>query len=617
MQISKSRFLNFVRCDRFAALYTIYREKREAIVTMDPESIEAIYSEENEHNKLEALRSMFESRYEDIEFDYEYLDDEELYEDLVAGTLESPYDEDFMKIEVLAARKLQNLFGGNVTYGNELKDQKHFEARYDGHKFHCFLDTYLENEEVVYVCEVKSTTSSKLIKKGGGNPLFKKYGEIYRRNHEMEPDCKPVDESVFQDPFHDLGRMVIDLAFQRFVIENSPEKPEKPIKYMLAVLNSLYIYDGKKDKNGENEYSDDIISIFDLTKLTEEIMPEVTKLVNDVIVRLNNVNQSKVPIGRHCMIKKTRECPFYKIICQKDHNIPNENSIMNFINGHYGFVMSTDSKKKTQRFELIEQGYTKILDFEDHNLAYPQQQIQLACVKDDRQYIDYANINRGLDMIRYPIYHLDFETFAPPLPRFKDEKCYEQSPFQFSLHIERAPGVCDENKDHFEFLAKDHKEDCRDELFKSLFSKLTDSNGMILAYNVSFEKAVIRKYLENNPKYDNKIRPFVENAFDLMDLVKGRSSLFPEKTAPNKLLFYDKKLNGCYSIKQVLPVFAPELTYKDLEVKRGTDAVVEFAKLSSLPKDLYNKTIDALLAYCKRDTWAMVVILDKLRRLVK
>lgn len=44
MQISKSRFLNLIRCDRFAALYTIYRDKQNAIVTTDPDSIEAIYS---------------------------------------------------------------------------------------------------------------------------------------------------------------------------------------------------------------------------------------------------------------------------------------------------------------------------------------------------------------------------------------------------------------------------------------------------------------------------------------------------------------------------------------------------------------------------------------------
>ena len=51
-----------------------------------------------------------------------------------------------------------------------------------------------------------------------------------------------------------------------------------------------------------------------------------------------------------------------------------------------------------------------------------------------------------------PIYHFDFETFGCPLPRFQGEKPYQQSVFEFSLHIEREPGVCDKEKDNFIFL---------------------------------------------------------------------------------------------------------------------------------------------------------------------
>lgn len=62
----------------------------------------------------------------------------------------------------------------------------------------------------------------------------------------------------------------------------------------------------------------------------------------------------------------------------KDHDIPSENSIMNFICGHHGFVMPGDTpKNKTQRFELIEKGYTRITDFKDENLYYPQQKFSL------------------------------------------------------------------------------------------------------------------------------------------------------------------------------------------------------------------------------------------------
>ncbi len=618
MQISKSRFLNLLRCDRFAALNLIYQDKLDALVTTDHDSIEAIYSQENQYKKLEALRAMFESRYEDIEYDYEQLTDENLYEDLVKGNLEIPFDNDFLKIEVLAANALQNLYGGTITFGNVLKDQKHFESNYEGYKFHCFLDVFLENDDEIVICEVKATNNRKLITKGGRNPLFKKYGNIYRRNHEMEPNCKYVDEKAFKDPFHDLGRMSIDLAFQRFVIEQNAKKFNKPIRYLLAVLNSEYVYDGKKDKFGQNYYQDEIISFFDLTKLTEEIMPDIIKYANQVIERLNNANQNHTSIGRHCMIKKTRECPFYKLICQKDSNIPNENSILEFFNGHLGFLMPGDNlKNKSNRFDLINQGYTKIEHFKRENLIYPQQQIQLEAVTEDIRYIDKRNINRGLEMLKYPIYHLDFETFAAPLPRFKGEKCYEQSPFQYSLHIEREPGVCHEDDDHFEFIAKNPLDDCRNQLFKSLFSHLDNPNGTILAYNVSFEKAVINNYLKYNDHYKENIEPLVNNAFDLMDLIKGRSTLFPKEVAPNRILFYDKNLNGSYSIKKVLPVLAPELTYQNLNIQNGTDAVLEFSKLSHVSPNEYSQKVQDLLAYCKRDTWAMVVILQKLRELVK
>lgn len=615
MQISKSRFLNLVRCDRYAALDKIYREKFDALVTTDPDSMEAIYSEETNYKKLEALQSMYAARREDRDFDINILDDEEEYVDLIKDDLESPFQDDFAKIELLAARALHNRFGGTITAGIEIKDQKHYKASYEGYKFHCFLDVYLENDDEIIICEVKASTSKTMLEKGGKNPLFKNYDGIFFRNHEKEKGMKKVNQIQFFDPFHDLGKMTVDLAFQRFVIEQSDEKISKPTKYYLALLNHEYYYDGKIDSDGEPIYPDEIIRLFDLTKLTEELQPKIKSYVDTVVNRINDSNINPVKLGKHCQLKKVRQCPYYEA-CRIAKDIPEENSIFNFINNHYGFSMPEDSEKH-DRFDLIEQGFTKITDFNEENLNYPQQKIQLDVITKKEPYFDNQNIKAGLEMLRYPLYHLDFETFAAPLPRFAGEKCYLQSAFQYSLHIERAPGVCDEDKDHIEFLVKNHRLDQREELFDSLVSHLDNPNGMILAYNVSFEKMVIRNYIEHFPKHEAVLRPFLETAFDLQDLIKGRTSVFPQEVAPNKILFYDERLNGSYSIKKVLPIFAPELTYQDLEVQKGTDAVLEFSKLSNMNPDEYEKTYQALLEYCKRDTWAMVVILDNLRKAVK
>ena len=58
------------------------------------------------------------------------------------------------------------------------------------------------------------------------------------------------------------------------------------------------------------------------------------------------------------------------------------------------------------------------------------------------------------------------------------------------------------------------------------------------------------------------------------------------------------------------------LTYKNLEVKNGTDAIVEYANYNKMSKEELQSTQEALKIYCQQDTWAMVEILDALRKIV-
>ena len=80
--------------------------------------------------------------------------------------------------------------------------------------------------------------------------------------------------------------------------------------------------------------------------------------------------------------------------------------------------------------------------------------------------------------------------------------------------------------------------------------------------------------------------------------------------------FYDKRQSGSYSIKKTLPVLS-DLTYKDLEVKNGTEALVTYSLYNTMNEFDLNKAKKALRVYCKQDTWAMVVILESLRKLCK
>ena len=83
--------------------------------------------------------------------------------------------------------------------------------------------------------------------------------------------------------------------------------------------------------------------------------------------------------------------------------------------------------------------------------------------------------------------------------------------------------------------------------------------------------------------------------------------------------FYDKRLKGSYSIKKVLPIVAPELTYEGMNVSNGEDAASLFLNmLLGREEELKMKgyripSRKDLLEYCKQDTWAMVEIYDYFR----
>jgi hypothetical protein len=72
--------------------------------------------------------------------------------------------------------------------------------------------------------------------------------------------------------------------------------------------------------------------------------------------------------------------------------------------------------------------------------------------------------------------------------------------------------------------------------------------------------------------------------------------------------YYHPDMHGSWSIKHVLPTIAPELDYSNLEVRDGGMAQTGFrAMLGMKPGSPERKKLrEALLAYCKRDTLAMV-----------
>jgi len=67
-------------------------------------------------------------------------------------------------------------------------------------------------------------------------------------------------------------------------------------------------------------------------------------------------------------------------------------------------------------------------------------------------------------------------------------------------------------------------------------------------------------------------------------------------------------MRGSWSIKAVLPTVAPELAYDDLDICGGTEAQSAYMEAihPDTPSHRRDELRTQLLAYCERDTYAMM-----------
>ena len=613
MAITKTDFINYTRCRRYAALEEIKKEKLSASLT-----IEEYRKQENDEIIREILGNMF-SEEDGEEVDLTIKHDKQL---------EAMMDY-YKEVEFLAAKHVKKVFGGDTIFSEDTFRQESFDFQKNGIKYLCYVDIYNEVNDEINIIEVKATTSKKFVddlfygERGKDKYLFVLKDGIYKINRDdiNDKNEKNFNEKILKlkNRFSSAGKYVFDLAVQRYIIENDflTRNINKKINYYLAVLNSKYVYDGYKE-NGKRVYNtdengNDIISIFDLNELTKEMMPLIDdnrKMLEKYIYESDN---SKCRVSEACELKKNTECK-YKCICFKD--VPKYNTSYNYLNFRSFKDLNNVSYNK---YDLINEGYLKFDDIPKEWLSNPNHIIQRDVYDTNKEYVDKEKIKASLSSIEYPIYHLDFETFPCPIPRFKGEKPYTQSCFEFSLHIEHEEGVCDKEKDNFIFLAET-LDDEREELVKALINHIDGSKGTMLAQNVGFEKSRIKELANVFPQYKEKLMKIHDIGFDLLYVIRNNEKLFLDLGFDNekakKINYYHKDQSGSYSIKKTLPLFT-NLKYTDLEIQNGTDALVEYSRYN-LMNDTERKYVqENLRKYCCQDTWAMVEILKGLRRLVK
>jgi hypothetical protein len=242
--------------------------------------------------------------------------------------------------------------------------------------------------------------------------------------------------------------------------------------------------------------------------------------------------------------------------------------------------------RQTAVEELIASGIISIRDIPDSFSLSDNQRRVVECVRRGTMQVDPI-LRQKLAGIHWPVFYLDFETMMTALPLWPNIAPYEQIPVQYSLHIRESPAS---EISHTEYLA-DPGRDCRHDLAERLIADL-DGDGSIITYS-SFEKTTISALS----------RTFPDLADDLQSLIRRIVDLEPCIKCINHPEFC-----GRTSIKIVLPVLVPDLSYEGLEIGNGDAALVTFAMMAQgkMGADEMERKRAALLEYCMMDTLAMV-----------
>ncbi len=312
----------------------------------------------------------------------------------------------------------------------------------------------------------------------------------------------------------------------------------------------------------------------------EDVTDRVNLIQNNVLYDLRTFkmilgreNAPNIMIGKN-LCNKPHECPF-KARCWAA--IP-KNS-----------VFTIPRIKDPEAISLAENGTIRLADLPTDFRLTPAQDAYVSSVLNNEPIIDRAAIQRELAYLQYPIHFFDFEADRPAIPRFNGFTPYQEFPFQYSCHVFQSNGEVT----HHEYLHTDLT-DPRLPLLRSLINHISEE-GSVVVYNAAFERRILRTLAESFPEYAPTLQSIIDRLWDQMVILRKH--------------YEHPEFCGSKSLKAVLPVLVPELSYNHLSIQEGADAPAAWnLMLNTTSETEKNEMIEHLREYCKMDTLAMVEI---------
>lgn len=291
----------------------------------------------------------------------------------------------------------------------------------------------------------------------------------------------------------------------------------------------------------------------------------------------------KVNMGRHCKIPYKCEFTHY---CEKKLKKT--------------AIMKLNCLTDAQKEYFINLGITDVSEIPRDAKLTDEQWTEIDSSIEDTSKINKKWVKKFVKDLEPdgPLTFMDFETISSPIPKYIGNRPYEQLPFQYCILSRPNKDAPYERK---EFIAEVGLDPSKQFIERFLID-IQQTKGKIVVYYEKFEKACLEALSTKFPKYKTEIDDVLARIVDL-------SEPFSEKK------YYHPLFKGRYSLKVILPVIYPSLSYDKLLIRDGIAAMYYYSRLRLYNNGERLNILRALREYCYTDVLAMVKILDELMKI--
>jgi hypothetical protein len=354
---------------------------------------------------------------------------------------------------------------------------------------------------------------------------------------------------------------VWDCAIQTWVARGAGRNVTR---IMHGHVDTSFVYRSDGDYPG-------LLKLVDITGVVEALVPRIQAIV-DELKRVALAPMPALRTGRHC--SEPYGCPFLSH-CRASEPAGPE------------FPIDLLPRSRVVAGRLAQFGFMDLRDVPEALLANPTHQRVAAVTRTGKPFVSDI-LPELLAGIPFPRAYLDFETITFIVPRWLGTKPFQQLPFQFSCHTESSDGTI--RQDAFLDLTGQSP-------LQAFVESLLDAAAgaaSVIVWNKGFEGARLRELAARFPQHAAGLLAIVDKLVDLLPLYRAH--------------YYHRDMRGSWSIKAVLPTLDPDLAYANLEVADGGEAQDAYLKAchADITEDERERLRVRLLAYCERDTWAMV-----------